>query len=45
MGIKDDPNFNMCNTEIDSNSHMLIYCEKSKKLRSDVKDYVFKITF
>ena len=40
MGIKNNSICNMCNTEIDSNSHMLIYCEKSKKLWSDVERWI-----
>ena len=40
MGIKDNPNCNMCKTAIDSNSHMLIYCEKSRKLWSDVERWI-----
>ena len=30
----------MCNTELDSNSHMILYCEKSKKLWSDVERWI-----
>ena len=40
MDIKDNPNCNMCNTVSDSNSHMLIYCEKSRKLWSDVERWI-----
>ena len=40
MGIKKDPSCNMCNTELDSNSHMILYCEKSRKLWSDVERWI-----
>ena len=40
IGIKKDPSCNMCNTELDSNSHMILYCEKSRKLWSDVERWI-----
>ena len=30
----------MCNKEIDSNSHMLIHCQKSKELWLDVERWI-----
>ena len=40
IGIKNNSICNMCHTEIDSNPHMFIYCEKSKKLLSDVERWI-----
>ena len=43
MGIKDSPICNMCENTNDSNAHMLIYCEKSRKLWSDVERWINQI--
>ena len=43
MGIKENPLCNMCETTNDSNAHMLLYCEKSIKLWSDVERWINQI--
>ena len=43
MGIKDSPLCNMCETTNDSNAHMILYCEKSIKLWSDVERWINQI--
>ena len=40
MGIKENSLCNMCETTNDSNAHMLLYCEKSTKLWSDVERWI-----
>ena len=40
IGIKGNDLCGMCQTESDSNQHMLLHCQKSKKLWSDVKRWI-----
>ena len=43
MGIKENSLCNMCETTNDSNAHVLLYCEKSIKLWSDVERWINQI--
>ena len=43
MGINESPICNMCETMNESNAHMLLYFEKSRKLWSDVERLINQI--
>ena len=43
IGIKNNNLCSMCQTEPDSNSHMLLHCDKSKKIWSDIERWVTQL--